>query len=153
MKRLSICGGIVLSSQCTKIDPEVPYNLLPKLPLKHDLVTKLIMRKLARSRAALAEMKWTGSIIPNPAMLINTLTLLAAKDSSEICRRCLSTCIQLYQPLKHDERSKRSLLHARALGFILPGQHNWKVPNCSIFKRGTSQSTLQRILTGDKWFF
>ena len=67
-----------------KINPEIPNNNLPKLPPKYDLETRYIMRKLARARAALAEMKGMGSIIPNPSMLINTLTLREAKDSSEI---------------------------------------------------------------------
>ena len=79
----------------TKIDPEIPYNTLPKLPPKHDLETRRIMRKLALARAALAEMKGVGSIIPNPAMLINTLTLREAKDSSEI-ENIITTQDELY---------------------------------------------------------
>ena len=65
-------------------DPAIPYNILPELPPKFDLETKRIMRKLAETRAALAEMKGMGAIIPNQAMLINTLTMREAKDSSEI---------------------------------------------------------------------
>ena len=40
-----------------KTDPTVPYNLLPELPPKFDFETKQIMRKVARVRADLAEMK------------------------------------------------------------------------------------------------
>jgi Fic family protein len=76
-------------------DQGVPYNTLPKLPPKLDLETKRIMRKLTRSRAALAEMKGMGAIIPNPAMLINTLTMREAKDSSEI-ENIVTTQDQLY---------------------------------------------------------
>jgi Fic family protein len=67
-----------------KINPNIPYNNLPLIPPELDLETKLIMRKLANARAALAEMKGIGEIIPNQSMLINTLTMREAKDSSEI---------------------------------------------------------------------
>ena len=67
-----------------KVDPNIPFNNLPIIPPKIDLETKPIMRKLAVTRAALAEMKGIGEIIPNQSMLINTLTMREAKDSSEI---------------------------------------------------------------------
>ena len=65
-------------------NPHEPFNVLPLLPPKVDLETKTILRKVASARAALAEMKGMGEIIPNQAMLINSLTLREAKDSSEI---------------------------------------------------------------------
>jgi len=64
--------------------PNIPYNNLPKIPPEIDLETKPVMRKVADARAALAEMKGIGEIIPNQSMLINTLTMREAKDSSEI---------------------------------------------------------------------
>jgi len=91
----------------TKIDPEIPYNNLPKLPPKHDLETKHIMRKLARSRAALAEMKGMCSIIPNPAILINALTLREAKDSSEI-ENIVTTQDELYIAFATQQKSLNS---------------------------------------------
>ena len=62
----------------------IPYNNLPHLPPVSDLETKPVMRMLVKARAALAEMKGVGAIIPNQAMLINSLTLREAKDSSAI---------------------------------------------------------------------
>ncbi|MCK4679240.1 MAG: Fic family protein [Bacteroidales bacterium] len=67
-----------------KFDPKEPYNDLPLLPPIVELETKTILRKVASARAALAEMKGMGEIIPNQAMLVNSLTLCEAKDSSEI---------------------------------------------------------------------
>ena len=67
-----------------KFDPKEPYNDLPGLPPNAELETKAILKKVATARAALAEMKGVGEIIPNQAMLINSLTLREAKDSSEI---------------------------------------------------------------------
>lgn len=67
-----------------KFNPYEPFNVLPLVPPKVDLETKTILRKVTSARAALAEMKGMGEIIPNQAMLINSLTLREAKDSSEI---------------------------------------------------------------------
>jgi Fic family protein len=46
--------------------------------------TSAILKKLASSSRALAELKSIAASIPNQGMLINTLGLQEAKDSSEI---------------------------------------------------------------------
>lgn len=58
--------------------------LLPELPLTIDLETKAVLKKAASARAALAEMKGVVASIPNERILINTLALQEAKDSSAI---------------------------------------------------------------------
>ena len=57
---------------------------LKKLPLEKDIETKKILKKLATAHRALAELKGVVSIIPNENILINTLGLQEAKDSSAI---------------------------------------------------------------------
>ena len=57
---------------------------LKKLPLKQDIETKKILKKLASAHRALAELKGIVSSIPNENILINTLGLQEAKDSSAI---------------------------------------------------------------------
>ena len=57
---------------------------LKKLPLKQDVETKKILKKLASAHRALAELKGIVSSIPNENILINTLGLQEAKDSSAI---------------------------------------------------------------------
>jgi len=57
---------------------------LEKLPLVEDIETKKILRKLASTHRALAELKGIVSRIPNENILINTLGLQEAKDSSAI---------------------------------------------------------------------
>jgi len=57
---------------------------LRKLPLKQDIETKRVLKKLASTHRALAELKGIVSSIPNENILINTLGLQEAKDSSEI---------------------------------------------------------------------
>jgi Fic family protein len=57
---------------------------LPLLPLDVDFDTKAVLKKLARSHRALAELKGVSATIPNEGILINTLALQEAKDSSAI---------------------------------------------------------------------
>jgi len=59
------------------------YNI-PILPLKEDIETKKVLKKVAEARAALAELKGIHTTIPNVGILLNTLTLQEAKDSSAI---------------------------------------------------------------------
>jgi Fic family protein len=68
-----------------KFNRKEPYNDLPLLPPKQDFYESLnIYKILSKSRASLAELKGRSPIIPNPLMLINTLVLQEARDSSTI---------------------------------------------------------------------
>jgi Fic family protein len=57
---------------------------LPPLPPKGFVETSTILKQLAKSHRYLAELKGTSKTIPDESILINTLTLQEAKDSSEI---------------------------------------------------------------------
>ncbi len=59
-------------------------NELSKLPIKKDVESKIILKKTASAHRALAELKGFVSSIPNENILINTLGLQEAKDSSAI---------------------------------------------------------------------
>jgi RHS repeat-associated protein len=64
-------------------DPEIPYDKLPLLPPPTKSVdSKKILRQETIAREPLAELKGLANIIPNQAILINTLILQEAKDSS-----------------------------------------------------------------------
>ena len=55
------------------------------LPLRSvDFETKAILRQLPGARAALAELKGIAATIPNVSILIKTLALQEAKNSSAI---------------------------------------------------------------------
>ena len=56
----------------------------PTLPLAIDLETKPVLKKLARAHRALAELKGAAGVVPNEDILVNTLSLQEAKDSSAI---------------------------------------------------------------------
>jgi cell filamentation protein, protein adenylyltransferase len=59
-------------------------STLKKLPLNKDIETKRILKKAASAHRALAELKGVVSTIPNENILINTLGLQEARDSSAI---------------------------------------------------------------------
>ena len=65
-------------------DPARPYNDLPALPPSQDVDTKAVLTACIDARAALAELRISGELIPNPAILINTIPILEAQASSEI---------------------------------------------------------------------
>jgi hypothetical protein len=75
-------GKINMSPRSWK--PDRAYNELPLLPPAEEVETRAVLRQCITARAALAELKQAGALIPNQAMLINTLPLLEARASSEI---------------------------------------------------------------------
>jgi len=76
--------------------PELPHNHLPALPPAGELESRAVLKACIEARAALAELKQAAELIPNQAMLINTIPLLEAKDSSEI-ENIVTTTDQLFQ--------------------------------------------------------
>lgn len=97
-----------------------PYNDLPLLVPDRKLWESIkIYKKLAEARAALAELKGRLPIIPNPLMLINTLVLQEAKDSSTI-ENIFTTNDALYkafssQAARPDSATKEVLRYREAL--------------------------------------
>ena len=65
-------------------DPKLPYNELPKLPPKAEIETNKVLKRWGLARSALSELRLAGQTIPDPGVLITTIPLLEAKDSSEI---------------------------------------------------------------------
>ncbi|MCC7544355.1 MAG: Fic family protein [Aquabacterium sp.] len=102
---------------------ETPYNQLPPLPPRHDLESKAVLKACITARAALAELKQAAELIPNQTMLINTIPLLEAKDSSEI-ENSVTTTDQLFQHVQGDgtadHATKEALRYRSALqrGFL-----------------------------------
>ena len=98
--------------------PEQPYNHLPALPPVHELESRAVLKACIEARAALAELKQAAELIPNQAMLINTIPLLEAKDSSEI-ENIVTTTDQLFQYAQgHDNAdpaTKEALRYRTAL--------------------------------------
>jgi len=76
--------------------PAQPFNELQRLPPKAELETRAILKACIGARTALAELKASASLIPNPAVLINTIPLLEARASSEI-ENIVTTADHLFQ--------------------------------------------------------
>ena len=69
---------------------------IPNLPLSYDLETKEILRQVNRANRKLAELKGVAQTIPNEQILISSLTLQEAKDSSEV-ENIVTTQDELYK--------------------------------------------------------
>jgi len=57
---------------------------MKKLPLTQPIETKKVLKKIIQANRALARLNGVAKIIPNQNILINSLVLQEAKDSSEI---------------------------------------------------------------------
>lgn len=76
--------------------------ILPELPPQTDIETKAVLRQTANAHRYLAELKGISKTIPNQAILINTLPLLEAKDSSAI-ENIITTHDELYRESLFDD--------------------------------------------------
>lgn len=108
--------------------PDQPYLALPALPPKVDFETKAILKQCIGARAAVAELKQAAELIPNQAVLINTLPLLEAGASSEI-ENIVTTTDKLFRHVHNeaqaDPATKEALRYSRALfeGYRALDQH------------------------------
>lgn len=103
----------------TSWNPKLAYNQLPDLPPPQELETREILKQTIKARAALAELKQAAELIPNQAMLINTLPIMEARASSEI-ENILTTVDKLFQSIQldgeeQDPATKEALQYRSAL--------------------------------------
>lgn len=68
----------------------------PNLPIKEELESKKVLKKSIRANSALAKLSGVAKRIPNRNILINSLALQEAKDSSEI-ENIITTHDELYK--------------------------------------------------------
>ena len=95
--------------------------------------TKTVLKKLAGGHRALAELKGVAQTIPSQDILINTLTLQEAKDSSEV-ENIVTT---------HDELFKDSLGFDKFVSPSIKEVHNY----ISALKKGYNLVKQNKILT------
>lgn len=104
--------------------PFIPENL----PLGIDCETKTILKKTIAANRALARLNGVAKIIPNQAILINSLILQEAKDSSEI-ENIITTHDELFQSaidlenVTHATKEVQSYSRALLHGFELVKDH------------------------------
>ena len=92
---------------------------IPLLPLKQDLETKPVLKQLAVTHRHLALLNGRCATIPNENILINTLSLQEAKESSAI-ENIITTHDEIYKAnlLKsfvNDAAAKEVMRYAQAL--------------------------------------
>jgi len=99
-------------------NPAKPHNNLAALPPHNELETRIVLKACINARSALAELKQAAELIPNQTMLINTIPLLEAKDSSEI-ENIVTTTDKLFQHAQWenhaDAATKEALRYRSAL--------------------------------------
>lgn len=88
-----------------QFDKLQPFNDLPHLPPAVDLETRAVLKQCIEARAAVAELKAAAELIPNQAILINTLPLLEAKSSSEI-ENIVTTTDALFRHAQEDDSAE-----------------------------------------------
>lgn len=91
---------------------DLPFNEMPTLPPSVDVTENIaILKACIPARAALAELKQAGDLLPNQGLLINLLPLLEAKDSSEI-ENIVTTSDKLFQYAQQDSHADHATKEA-----------------------------------------
>jgi Fic family protein len=102
-------------------NPQNPYNDLPPLPPAVDLESKPVLKRAIAANKALAELKGIGELVPNQAVLVQSIGLQEAKLSSEI-ENIVTTNDELYRAFankgeKADPHTKEVLSYNDALWY------------------------------------
>lgn len=104
---------------CMSFDPTRPYIDLPLLPPAGDIETKQVLKACVGAGRALATLRQSALLIPNQDVLINTIPLREAKDSSAI-ENIVTTNDDLFRyaginPEQADPATKEALRYRKAL--------------------------------------
>lgn len=102
-----------------RFNPNKPYNSLPPIPPSQTLETLPVLRKCVGASRALAGLKEAARLIPNQDVLINSIPLREARDSSAI-ENIVTTNDTLFKfantdPEKADDATKEALRYRTAL--------------------------------------
>lgn len=110
-----------------------PNYTPPYLPFDQDIESKAVLRQLVASHQALAELKGVAKTIPNETILITTLALQEAKDSSAI-ENIITT---------NDELFQSSVLQQQFVSIAAKEVHNY----ATALQDGFQQVRQQGLLT------
>lgn len=120
------------------------------LPPQVDLETKRVLKQVARSHRALAELKGSADMIPNKNILINAVIINEAKDSSEI-ENIITTHDELFRAMSsenhHNLAAKEVANYRTALwhGYQLVKKNTFLSTNMIIEIHGLIESTSSEI--------
>jgi len=122
-------------------------KLLP-LPLDWDVETKIVLKNLPSAHAALAELKGIASTMPNQSILINTLGLQEAKDSSAI-ENIITTHDDLYKSELNLD-SYKSLNAKEVQNYIAATKTGFDLISKTGFLTNRIVLKIQEVLEGNK---
>lgn len=121
---------------------------LPHLPLDIDIETKPVLKSLPGAHASLAELKGVASTIPNQSILINTLGLQEAKDSSAI-ENIITTHDDLYKS-ELNLNAFKSLEAKEVQNYVAATKRGFELISKSGFLTNKIILEIQEILVGNK---
>lgn len=122
-------------------------KLLP-LPLDWDVETKAVLKSLPSAHAALAELKGIASTMPNQSILISTLGLQEAKDSSAI-ENIITTHDDLYKT-KLNLASYKSLNAKEVQNYIAATKTGFDLISKTGLLTNRTVLKIQEVLEGNK---
>lgn len=145
--------------------PDRPFNALPDLPPAQEVETRAVLKACIDAHAVLAELRTAGHLIPNQAVLINSIPLLEAQASSEI-ENIVTTTDRLFRYAnmaadRADPATKEALRYRTALfdGYKALGRRPLSVRTaievCTTIKnvdmeiRATPGTALMNDITGE----
>src|SRR5262249_31211984 len=109
---------ITPKSDTMSFDATKPYNQLPPLPPEKEIETRATLKACIQARTALSDLKGAGRLIPNQAILINSIPVLEAQASSEI-ENIVTTADRLFRfataESGADPQTKEALRYRMAL--------------------------------------
>jgi len=88
-------------------DRNIPYNDLPLLPPAGEIIDNEVLTKWGLASRALAELNKNILRLPNPYMLVNTISLQEARSSSEI-EHIFTTNDELYKAVSESIREENA---------------------------------------------
>lgn len=121
---------------------------LNPLPLDCDVETKAVLKSLPSAHAALAELKGIASTMPNQSILINTLGLQEAKDSSAI-ENIITTHDDLYKSELNLD-SFKSLSAKEVQNYIAATKTGFELVSKTGFITNRTVLKIQEVLEGNK---
>ena len=125
---------------------------IPELPLSIDLETKEILKQLNKSNRQLAELKGIAQTIPNESLLINSLTLQEAKDSSAI-ENIVTTHDELYKADLNVENYIMSASTKEVLNYREAMQTGFSLVRKDKLLTNNILKKIQEVLEGNKTGF
>src|SRR5574344_58333 len=118
---------------------------IPTLPLSIDLETKSVLKQLNAANRKLAELKGVALTIPNETILINTLALQEAKDSSAV-ENIVTTHDDLYRAASDTKSLSISAATKEVYSYVEALKHGFFLVRKTKVLTNTSIKDIQQVL-------